>query len=747
MIDRLNSALADRYTIERELGAGGMATVYLAHDIKHDRKVAIKVLRPELAAVLGAERFVQEIKTTANLQHPHILPLFDSGEADSFLYYVMPYIEGETLRGKLNRETQLGIEEAVKIVTDVADALDYAHRHNVIHRDIKPENILLHDGAAIVADFGIALAVDAAGGERMTETGLSLGTPAYMSPEQVGGDRELDLRSDIYSLACVLYEMLAGDPPFVASSTRAVMARHVTDTPPPITTVRPSVPSGIATSLEQALSKAPVDRFESASAFAAAMSERGGDAPARVMSIVVLPFTNMSPDPDNEYFADGLTEEIITDLSQLTALRVISRNSAMLLKGTDKDTRTIGRELDCQYVLEGGVRKAGKNLRITAQLIDAESDTHMWAEKYTGVMDDVFEIQESVSRAIADALALELSPEEKQKLEERPIENVQAYECYLRARHEFWRMSPDALDRAVRHLKNGLALVGDNALLYAGLGTTYLMYHNAGIRFDRSLLRDADECAEKCFALTPDSAKGHLVRAWLAWFDPERDDDPSRHLKEGLRLDPNDPDILLTLVTLYGYHGWVDAARPLMRHAMEIDPLTAVTWFCAGLLDWMEGRFEDALEPIRKGHETDPQNVVAAWFYILTLRFVGRLDECNALVATLREQETSPLVAWLASLFSAAWKDDKSQVLELCKDELATVARRLGIWALWVADCHALVGANDEALDWLETATNRRFTNYPFLSEYDPFLAGLRGDARFSQLMERVKHQWQKFDA
>ena len=216
-LDRLKAALADRYTIEHELGAGGMATVYLAHDIKHDRKVAIKVLRPELAAVLGAERFLQEIKTTANLQHPHILPLFDSGESDSFLYYVMPFIDGETLRDKLNRETQLGIDEAVRITIDVADALDYAHRHNVIHRDIKPENILLHDGRPMVADFGIALAVSAAAGGRMTETGLSLGTPHYMSPEQATAEKDLTNRSDIYSLGSVLYEMLTGEPSAPAS--------------------------------------------------------------------------------------------------------------------------------------------------------------------------------------------------------------------------------------------------------------------------------------------------------------------------------------------------------------------------------------------------------------------------------------------------------------------------------------------------------------------------------------------------
>jgi serine/threonine-protein kinase len=227
----VSSALADRYRIEGELGEGGMATVYLAQDLKHDRKVALKVLKPELAAVLGAERFVQEIKTTASLQHPNILPLFDSGEADSFLYYVMPSIEGETLREKLNRETQLGIDEAVQITTDVADALQAAHEEGVIHRDIKPENILLHKGRAMVADFGIALAVSAAAGGRMTETGLSLGTPHYMSPEQATAEKDLSARSDIYSLGSMLYEMLTGDPPHTGSSAQQIIMKIVTDTP------------------------------------------------------------------------------------------------------------------------------------------------------------------------------------------------------------------------------------------------------------------------------------------------------------------------------------------------------------------------------------------------------------------------------------------------------------------------------------------------------------------------------------
>ncbi len=270
--DRLSAALADRYRIERRLGEGGMATVYLAKDLKHDRKVALKVLRPELAAVLGADRFVQEIKTTANLQHPHILPLFDSGEADSFLYYVMPFIDGDTLRDKLNRETQLGIEEAVKITAEIADALDYAHGESVIHRDIKPENILLHNGRPLVADFGIALAVSAAAGGRMTETGLSLGTPHYMSPEQATAEKDITHRSDIYSLGSMLYEMLTGEPPHTGGSAQAIIMKIVAEPADPVTKIRKSVPPHVAAATAKSLEKLAADRFETAKAFAEALT-------------------------------------------------------------------------------------------------------------------------------------------------------------------------------------------------------------------------------------------------------------------------------------------------------------------------------------------------------------------------------------------------------------------------------------------------------------------------------------------
>ncbi|HSG48114.1 MAG TPA: serine/threonine-protein kinase, partial [Longimicrobiales bacterium] len=305
-LQRLTAALSDRYTIEREVGQGGMATVYLAHDVRHDRRVALKVLRPELAAVVGGERFLAEIRTTANLQHPHILPLFDSGEADSFLYYVMPYVEGETLRGRIDREKQLGVDEAVAVARKVADALDYAHERGVVHRDIKPANILLSErGEPLVADFGIALAVASAGGGRITETGLSLGTPHYMSPEQATGDRDVDPRSDVYALACVLYEMLAGQPPFHAPTAQAVLIRVLTAEVSPITALRRTVPDHVEAALAKGLEKLPADRFESAAAFGRALGDPAFQYQPRKAAMVTGGLAaHAAPAPAGRWFRD-----------------------------------------------------------------------------------------------------------------------------------------------------------------------------------------------------------------------------------------------------------------------------------------------------------------------------------------------------------------------------------------------------------------------------------------------------------
>ena len=435
--ESLRAALAERYTIERELGRGGMATVYLAHDLKHDRPVALKVMHPEVAAALGPERFLREIRISAQLDHPHILTLIDSGRNDGVLWYVLPYVRGESLRAKLARETQLSVEQAIRIAAQVASALDYAHRHGVIHRDIKPENILLHEGEAVVADFGIALAVREAGGERLTETGLSLGTPHYMSPEQATGSREPDPRSDLYSLGAVVYEMLTGEPPHTGPTAQAVIAKLLSERPTRIRTVRADVPEHIDAAVTKALAKVPADRFASAAEFAAAL-ERAGTAraasrPTRRLSTVVaaavgvilllaaalavwhswprpagtasprpegasvavLPFENLTGNSADAYLSDGMTEEVIGQLAQIPQLKVISRTSSGALKGARLTLRQIADTLGVRHILEGSVRHVGRRIRVAVDLI-ATTDSHVWAASYDRDLSDVFSVQQEI---------------------------------------------------------------------------------------------------------------------------------------------------------------------------------------------------------------------------------------------------------------------------------------------------------------------------------------------------------------
>src|SRR5213592_4444024 len=361
--EALSAALGDRYRIERVLGRGGMATVYVAEDFRHRREVAI----------------------AARLTHPHVLPLIDSGQADGSLYYVMPYVRGETLRERLVREQRFALKDALRIARELGAGLDYAHREGFVHRDVKPENVLLADGHAVLADFGIARAIFQAGGEHVTEVGLAIGTPEYMSPEQAAGDRELDGRCDEYALACVVYEMLAGEPPFSGDSARAIVAKHLSEPPAPLRARRPDAPAAVEQALARALAKAPADRFASVAEFTAALEEtRPGAAPSlvgRTRSIAVLPFVNASADPDNEYLSDGISDELINALTKVDGLRIASRTSAFALKGKPQDIRAIGALLGVSAVLEGTVRQSGDRLRITAQLAAAEDGRALWSER------------------------------------------------------------------------------------------------------------------------------------------------------------------------------------------------------------------------------------------------------------------------------------------------------------------------------------------------------------------------------
>ena len=415
LLDSLRSALETRYTIEREIGHGGMAVVYGAHDLRHDRHVALKVLQPGFSARLGAERFLREIKVAARLHHPHLLPLYDSGDAGGLLYYVMPCVDGGSLRDLLTREGRLAPAHALRLAREVADALDYAHRQRVIHRDIKPENILLEEGHAIVADFGVARAVSAAAESAPTQSGLLAGTPAYMSPEQADESVTLDGRSDIYSLGCVLYEMLAGHPPFPSISPIAQIARRLTETAPALGTAGIAAPAPLEHLLARMLARLPADRIQSAAELASRLGnlerelEQGAviplePPPRRIAAMAVLPFVNVSSDPENEYFSDGITEELIIALGRTAGLRVVSRASAFTFKGKDVDVREVGRRLGVGTVLEGSVRRAGNRVRVSAQLVNASDGYQLWADSYERTLADVFALQEELTQAIVRSL-------------------------------------------------------------------------------------------------------------------------------------------------------------------------------------------------------------------------------------------------------------------------------------------------------------------------------------------------------
>ena len=541
--DRLVLALARSYRIERELGAGGMATVYLAHDIKHDRSVAVKVLKSELGAVLGAERFLSEIKVTANLQHPNLLPLFDSGEADGLLYYVMPYIEGETLRARMQRERQLAVDETIRLVTLMAGALDFAHARSVVHRDLKPENILLQAGQPIIADFGIALAVSNAGGERVTQTGLSLGTPHYMSPEQAAGDRAVDARSDQYALAAVTYEMLTGEPPHTGATSQAIIARLMTEKPRSVRATRSTVTVAMDQAIERGLAKSPADRFTSCGTFAKALiaespatgltrgwsgrrlalttigvvavsaliawlmvansSSTPSSATSGARSIAVLPLVNIGGDSTQEYFADGMSEELANALGKLPGLRVAARTSSYAFKGRrDLDVKEVGQKLGVDVVLQGSVRRAGNRMRVSVQLTDAKQGIELWSKTYDQTVDDVFAVQDSITGATVRELSLSLGAGSLAATRTGRTANLEAHDLYLRAQALTMQGTEPSLRRAIDLYRAALAkdpqyAQADAAIAFAytALADAYMpsnvAYDSARVAARRALARDS----------------------------------------------------------------------------------------------------------------------------------------------------------------------------------------------------------------------------------------------------------------
>jgi serine/threonine protein kinase/tetratricopeptide (TPR) repeat protein len=720
--ERLRTTLSDRYVVEHEAGRGGMATVYLAHDLKHGRRVALKVLHPELAVSLGPERFLREIQIAARLQHPHILPLYDSGQveggdaAPTLLYYVMPFVEGESLRDRLRRGKPIPVQEAVRIGRDIAAALDYAHRHGVVHRDIKPENVMLHEGEAMVADFGIAKAVSAAGSDSLTQTGLAVGTPAYMSPEQAMGDRLLDGRSDIYSLGCVLYEMLAGVAPFNGPSAQALIMSRIAGPVPSVRAARPTVTPELEQVVTRALAADPSERFATASQLVLALGSPSIATPPEATivvpatpsrkSIAVLPFADMSPQKDQDYFCEGIAEEIISALSRIKALHVASRSSAFAFKG-HQDVRKVGEQLGAGTVLEGSVRKSGNRLRISAQLINVANGYQLWSDRYDRELEDVFAIQDEIAENIVRALRVVLSEDEKRGIEAAPTADFEAYDYYLRGRQFFHQFRRTAVQFAQRMFERAMEIDPRYVRAYAGAAdccSFLYMQWDAG----RTNLEGADAYSRRALELGPEVAEAHASRA-LALSLGKRYQEAEREFETAIRLNPN-------LFEAHYFYG-----RTLFQ----------------------QRKFAEAARYYGEASRVRPEDYQAPILASASLRRLGRAAEAEATLrrgvqTAERHVELNPDDARALCLGAVAFMElaEPAKALDWAERGLAVDPEDSGV-LYNVACVYALGAKTEDALACLDRALRNGFGIREWL-ENDNALDSLRPDPRFEALLRTL---------
>jgi eukaryotic-like serine/threonine-protein kinase len=773
----LQTAFADRYAIERELGRGGMATVYLARDLKHERLVALKVLHAELAATVGPSRFLREIRVTSRLQHPHILPVFDSGESSGRLWYTMPFVEGESLRQRLVREKQLPVEEALHVTTDVAEALAYAHTHGVVHRDIKPENILLKGGRAIVADFGIARAVDAAGGERLTETGLALGTPAYMSPEQSTGQREVDGRSDMYSLACVLYEMLAGEPPFTGPTAQVILARHSLDPVPSLRTARRTVPPGMEQAIVRALAKVPADRYSTAAEFADALTSPAitprparrrtrvivggltagaaavaailglnvgglrdrlwGENPAiRIRALAVLPLESLSADSTQGYLADGMTDELITDLTQLGALRVVARTSVTRYRGSTKTVPEIAGELHVDAVVTGTVQRAGNRVRVAAQLISAAGDQALWAKSYDGDMHDVLRLQSEIAQAIAEQIRIVLTPQERVRLASARKVDPAAYEAYVRGRYFLGKRTEPDLRKGIGYFQAAIDADPTYAAAYSGLADCYNMLGYYTLLPPKVAYSNAQAAARKALELDTMLAEPHTSLAWTDFMFTWDWSSAEREFRRAIALNPKYPVAHAWYSAYLAAMGRPDEAIVEGKRAQELDPLSLITNAALARPFYNARRYDEAIAQSKKTLEIDPHFARAHYWLGLAYEQKSMYDQAIAAFHEAILNSDSVLLYVAAAGHAYAVAGRRAKALSVLA-ELEKLSSRRYVSAYDIATIHVGLGDTASAMRWLERAYQERSDGLVHLG-VDPRWDGMRTNPRFAQVARWV---------
>ena len=751
LIEQLRACLSDSYTVDRELGRGGMAIVYLAHDRKHHRQVALKVLHPDLVGSVGAERFLQEIEIVAGLRHPHIVPLYDSGAINGLLYFVMPFSQGESLRDRLARDKRIRITAALRIAYEVADALAYSHARGVVHRDIKPENILLESGHALVADFGIARAMPlssfALSEARLTEAGLALGTAAYMSPEQAAADPELNNRTDVYSLGCVLYEMLVGEAPFVGSTRGSIAAQRVSAAPPHVSVKRPEVPLFIGNLIARAMAVSPENRFDSAAELAQELDVAIRDvvslAPGRIdrpkdRSIAVLSFDNLNADSEGDFFADGVAEDIIDALTHLDGLRVIPRTSAFAFKGKHHDLRLIAATLRVETVLQGSVRRFGNRLRITAQLIDASDGFQLWSERYERDLNDVFAIQDEIAKAIALRLRVMLADPER-RLVQPPTGSLEAYELFLEGRAALARRGR-FLNSAVARLEAAVELDPNFAQAHAALAESLALAAYYGLTKPTLVVTRAMNAATRAVALGAALAEAHLAYAICSLvfsFDREAARDGFEH---AFSIGPKNVSVLAA--RMHWFHGTIRGehqdAISEGELAIALDPLNEHVLSRLSTAHVCMGNGEAALSYARQAVAAEPLSLFARNSLIQALGECG--DVQGAIAAAHEALEMSGRHPWTL-VFLAAIYDQAGDVAgaESLYEEARARAVREFVQPFVLAATAAAARRLDDAFALAIQAIDERDSIVTTL--FQPgfqFARRIRADPRFADLRNRI---------
>ena len=738
------AVITSRYRVERELGGGGMSRVYLADDLRHGRKVAVKVMRQDGMVSFASERFAREIEVTAGLTHPHILPLLDSGEVDGYLFYVMPYIEGESLRDLLLREGRLDLADALRITRDVADALAYAHGRDVVHRDIKPENILISAGHAVVADFGIARAISAMVDRNLTQVGFSIGTLVYMSPEQSLGEA-VDGRTDLYALGCVLFEMLTGDVPFEADSPAAMIARKITGVMPDFG----RMPDSVASLIQRAIARDVDERFQSASDMVAAIdTPASAPLPTRTATapnnaIAVLAFDSLSPNVEDEYLGDGISEEIMHALTRLGGLRLIARTSAFAFKKSGVDVQEIGKRLRVRRIVEGSVRRSGNRIRVTAKLIDAESALELWSSRFDRQFEDVFDIQDEISEAVAHSLKDLLLAEVGRHIastvpsEPSPATSVTAYNHYLKGRH-FWALrSEDGLRTSVEHLEVALSVDPDFALAYAALADTLATMGLYGMAKPLDVMPLAREAAEQGLALDRGLSDALAARACVRAIHDWDWSGATEDFARAIVANPQYP----TAHQWYAMHCLVplrrfSEARASLAVARELDPLSLSIAVSIAAVDYYQRRFDEAITSSRAVVVLDPQFAMGHYFLGLALEQARRLPEAiESLESSVNLSGSAESFGALAHACAAAGNTVRARRI-LSELELRATQRYDS--PVVRAQVHVALGEYERAVELLDEAQSLRAADLIWLGvrpTFDP----LRSHPAFARLLESLQ--------